>query len=99
MSIKHDMVYLLWIQKNSVDMILREEHPELLMGGKCLKLVHRQANTQSPRNAGTTHGLQTGPPGIRSTSDSSNNGESCSVSPALATELHQEGIPRQSQGA
>ncbi|CAI8034846.1 RNA pseudouridine synthase 7 [Geodia barretti] len=28
-------------RKNSVDMILREEHPELLADGKCLKLVHR----------------------------------------------------------
>jgi RluA family pseudouridine synthase len=28
-------------RKNSVEMILREEHPELLSEGKCLKLVHR----------------------------------------------------------
>lgn len=35
----------LCLQKNSVEMILEEEHPELLADGKCLKLVHRQAQT------------------------------------------------------
>ena len=29
------------MQKNSVEMILKEEHPELLSGGKCLKPIHR----------------------------------------------------------
>ena len=34
----------LCLQKNSVEMILREECPELLADEKCLKLVHRQVS-------------------------------------------------------